>query len=204
MISAAILAAFYMNTERHELAEPLLLKIIAPTAKSRESDEYKLTSIAELGVLYRDQDRWEEALVCYARIAEALKEREGPEHIETQKALFDWALCCMDAGEREQGILQLNTLLDLREQTLGTGHEQTLLVSNELAHICIEEEQYERAIELFSRDLPYHEEHENEEDWCCAATTLPNVSKEWSITKMRSRTIKKPSDGTTLLWRHGS
>lgn len=167
ILSLSFLASFYMELERYDAAEKIKLKLLdIQRGRFHSLHDDVLEAIGELAVLYSRQQNFSSAIVLYREIVDALSQREGADHIETQKAIFDWALCLVDGGDKKQGISSLCALLLSWEENFGVRHKQTLLISNELAHIFIQEQEYDRALELFLRDLSFQKQQNNIENCC--------------------------------------
>ncbi len=104
-----------------------------------------LLAMTNLGVMYREAGRRDEALALFREVVGLMKARRGPDHPDTLYALHNLAVSCSDAGRLDEAIPLFEEVVRLRKAKLGPDHPFTLASADGLAGACLDARRWSEA-----------------------------------------------------------
>jgi len=110
-------------------------------------------SLSELGVLFREQGRYEESEATHLRSLAMREQLFGPDDVDVANVLNDLGVLYQDQGRYDDAIDVLKRAISLREQGLAPGDTLTAMSMNNLASIYYSQGRYEDAEPLFQQAL---------------------------------------------------
>jgi len=131
-----------------------------------DDDAHTAAIIANIGLVQREVERFEEALASLQR-ALAIKERVyGTEHHEVASTLSNLGKVQSDLGRFEEALASLQRALAIKERVHGTEHHEvasTLTnlgkVQSDLGRLSDAESSARRALAIFQTQLPTNHPH---------------------------------------------
>ena len=129
----------------------------------KEEDEVFLSAVHNLGLLYKDRGKLDEAEKMYVRSLEGREKVLGADHTSTLHTVNDLGLLYKDQGKLDKAEKMYDRALEGREKVLGAEHIWTLDTVNNLCLFYAEsgrldeaEKMYNQALEGYKKALGAH------------------------------------------------
>ncbi len=117
-----------------------------------------LRALARLAHVYREDDRWKEALPLIEETLQRRKEVLGPVHPDTLASLSELASVLGDAGESDRALRLYKESLHLHQESLGPEHRDTLRCMNNLAGAYGQAGLWNDALQVYENTLRVQEQ----------------------------------------------
>jgi eukaryotic-like serine/threonine-protein kinase len=147
------LALLYRYEGKRDLAEPLYVTAVDGLRKLKGVDRQRLTTIANLAQLYKDQAKYSQAEQLYNEVLKAAPAVFGAEHPSTLVLMNNLAQVYLDEGRLAEAESLQRKVADADSRILGAEHPYTLADRGNMARIYRDEGKYREADALFRRVL---------------------------------------------------
>jgi tetratricopeptide (TPR) repeat protein len=146
--------------------------ILALEAARKAGDPYgENVTLNNLGFVYDNQSRWDEAITCYQESLDISREL-GDRHTES-RALNNLGLVYYNQGQWDKAITNYQESLDISRE-LGDQHTEAQAISN-LASIYNNQGRWNEAITCYEKSLPLFHQLEDRHGECMALNNLAMV-----------------------------
>src|SRR5467141_734943 len=110
-------------------------------------------ALDELGVLYADQGKLDEAEKMYQRALQAKEKALGPDHTSILLTVNNLGLLYADQGKLDEAEKMYQRALQGKEKALGPDHTSTLLTVNNLGNLYANQGKLDEAEKMYQRAL---------------------------------------------------
>lgn len=173
--------------KKYKEAETCLKEALSAAEEFGPQDLRVATTLNNLGLLYYNQKRYEEAEPVYNRAIQIRENGLGHEHPQVAISLSNLALLYYAQKKHTKALSLAQDALKIREKTLAPDHLDLAMSLNNLALIHHALKQHDKAERYSQRALEIREQHFGSDDHPLVAASLQNLLK---IAKAQKDTTK--------------
>jgi TPR repeat protein len=156
--SLSQLAALHQKRQRHAQALPLFVRALALTEKADPQSHAMATALNNLGLLYSDMEKFEQADALFARSMAMRQALLGPDHADVGLSLQNYGILYSRQHKYAQAEASFTRALAIMEATFGKQHTEVAEVLNECGFMLSQKGDYAQAEALYARALAIREQ----------------------------------------------
>ncbi len=156
-------AFFLTEIGEWQESEQLLLRSLAIREKAGSGDLEIAHTLNNLGHLYDQQGRHQEAIKAYQRCLQLRRKKSGAKHADVAVSLNNLAAAYQNIENYAEAEKHYQQCLDMRRELLGANHPDVARVLGNLSTLSLEQNQIKKSLALCQQQLKINRDRLDEQ-----------------------------------------